>query len=94
MTTNVESPSPGHGSKLILIPPSPKEPTDLLNTREVAQMLGVEASWVKNHSTRLMPFIPSIKWGDGPKGPRRYRREDILRFIEDHVQTRPKKKTR
>jgi hypothetical protein len=45
--------------------------------------IGVEASWVKDHSTRRRPFIPSVKWGMVPKVPRRFRRVDILRFIEE-----------
>jgi hypothetical protein len=85
-------PSPLSKTKLILVPPPVKQPTDLLKAREVAVMLGVDVSWVKNHSTRLLPFIPSVKWGEGDRGPRRYRRADILRFIEDHVQTSPRKR--
>ena len=92
MTTPHEPTSPLPQRKLILIPPPVKHPDDLLNAREVATMLNVTVDWVKNHSTRLMPFIPSVKWGDGPKGPRRYRHVDILRSVDDHMQTRPKKR--
>lgn len=60
----------------------PKPPDHLLNMQEVAEMLNVTVDWVKNHSTRTKPLLPSVKIGDGV---RRYRRLDIVQFIDDHV---------
>jgi predicted DNA-binding transcriptional regulator AlpA len=82
-------------SKLELVQPTtptPKPDDHLLTMDEVATMLGVSISFVKNHSTRVKPFIPSVKWGDeGTRSTRRYRKADIMKFIEDHLENRPRK---
>lgn len=64
-----------------------KAPDDLLSAREVAAMLGVDVSWVKNHSTRVEPFIPHIKLGGGRYATRRFKRDHIIKFIDDHLVT-------
>ena len=56
------------------VPPCAKSPDDLLNAREVAAMLAVDVSWVKNHCTRVEPFIPHIKLGGGGYATRRFKR--------------------
>jgi hypothetical protein len=74
--------------RLQLVPtPSEKNPDHLLNSREVAEMLGVDVSWVKNHTTRTEPFLPYVRLGAGRYAMRRFRREQILQFIEQHTYT-------
>lgn len=67
-------------------------PDDLLTAQEVAAMLAVNVSWVKNHCTRVEPFLPHIRLGGGRRTTRRFRHADILRFIEDHFIARLKKR--
>jgi hypothetical protein len=71
--------------KLELIPPKPVEKSSdaLLTPREVADILSVDVSWVKNHCTRIKPFLPHIRLGGGRYATRRFKREDILRFIDE-----------
>ena len=69
---------------LTLIPTLPTRPDDLLTAHEVAAMLAVDISWVKNHCTRVEPFLPHIRLGGGRRTTRRFRRTDILQFIEEH----------
>jgi len=57
----------------------------LLNSREVAEMLGVDLSWVKNHCTGVAPYLPYVQLGDGRYATRRFRREDIIKFIDSRV---------
>jgi hypothetical protein len=71
--------------------PLPKAPEDLLNAREVAAILAVDVSWVKNHCTRVEPFIPHIKLGGGRYATRRFKREHIMKFIDDHLVTSMKR---
>jgi hypothetical protein len=71
--------------------PTPKAPEDLLNASEVATMLSVDISWVKNHCTRVEPFLPHIKLGGGRYATRRFKREHILKFIDDHLVTSMKR---
>jgi hypothetical protein len=68
-----------------------KAPDDLLNASEVASMLSVDISWVNNHCTRVEPFIPHIKLGGGRYATRRFKKELILQFIDDHLITRLKR---
>jgi hypothetical protein len=79
--------------KLALIPPAPiqKSPDDLLDSRDVAKMLSVDISWVKNHCTVVEPFIPHIRLGGGRYATRRFKREDILKFIEERAVRFPTK---
>lgn len=78
--------------KLELIPQKPieKGPDDLLNYQDVARMLSVNVAWVKNHCTRIEPFLPHAKLGEGKNAKRRFKREDILRFIEENMVIRLK----
>jgi excisionase family DNA binding protein len=49
----------------------------LLTPRQVASWLGVSERWVRDHATRRMPRIPSVKRGS----LLRFRHEDIEGFI-------------
>jgi hypothetical protein len=73
--------------KLTLIPPTPiqKDPDALLDAREVARILAVDISWVNNHCSRTRPLLPHAKFGKGRNSTRRFRREDIMKFIEEHM---------
>jgi hypothetical protein len=74
--------------KLELVSPNAeKNPDHLLNSREVAEMLGVDISWVKNHCTRVAPYLPHVRLGAGRYAMRRFRRDQILQFIEEHTFT-------
>lgn len=67
-------------------PEQPQQPDDrLLNAREVAVLLGVDISWVKNHCTRAAPYLPYVQLGEGRYATRRFRREQILDFIESRT---------
>jgi hypothetical protein len=50
-------------------------------------MLGVDVSWVKNHTTRTEPLLPYVRLGAGRYAIRRFRREQILQFIEERTYT-------
>jgi hypothetical protein len=80
--------------KLTLIPPLPiqKSPEDLLDYRDVAKMLSVNVAWVKNHCTRIEPFLPHSRLGVGRTAKRRFKREDILKFIEENMVAFPRKR--
>lgn len=73
--------------KLELIPPTPvqKDPDDLLDSHDVAKMLSVNVSWVKNHCSRNEPFLPHIKLGIGRRRMLRFKRDHILKFIDEHM---------
>jgi excisionase family DNA binding protein len=53
----------------------------LLTIQDVAQWLGVSKGWVYDHTTRKRPLLPCIRMGEMT----RFRREDIEKFIEEHV---------
>lgn len=55
----------------------------LLTTSEVAAWLGVSKGWVYDHTTRKRPRLPCIRLGEMT----RFRREDIEKFIAEHVRT-------
>jgi hypothetical protein len=69
----------------LVTPPIEKAPDRLLNSYEVAEMLGVDVSWVKNHCTRVEPYLPFVRLGGGRYAMRRFRREQILAFIDEHT---------
>src|SRR5271170_6199148 len=74
-------------SRLQLVPPVKKYSDHLLNSHEVAEMLGVDVSWVKNHTTRTESFLPYVRLGAGRYAMRRFRRDQILQFIEENTYT-------
>jgi hypothetical protein len=49
----------------------------LLGPAEVAKLLGVSVAWVRDHSTRKSPRIPTVKAGK----LLRYRQRDVREFI-------------
>jgi hypothetical protein len=55
-------------------------------------MLGVNISWVKNHTTRVEPLLPHIQLGIGKNGKRRFKRQHIVQFIEDNTRM-PRKRS-
>ena len=54
----------------------------LLTAQEAAEILGVDVSYIKNHCTRLKPYIPHVKLGGGRYGMRRFKPSQIAQFIE------------
>lgn len=68
-----------------LVAPTEKAPDCLLNAQEVADMLGVDVSWIKNHCTRVAPYLPFVKLGGGRYAMRRFRGDQILQFIEENT---------
>src|SRR4030088_2172338 len=79
---------PSRDPQLGLMPISIERVSDrLLNSHEVADILGVDVSWVKNHCTRVKPFLPYVRLGGGRYAMRRFRRDQILQFIEEHTYT-------
>jgi hypothetical protein len=71
--------------KMILVPPMERHPDDLLDAHAVAAMLSVDVSWVKNHCTRVEPLLPYIQLGVGKNAKRRFKREHILKVIEENT---------
>lgn len=67
------------------MPPAEKHPDHLLDSHEVAALLGVDVSWVKNHCTRVQPLLPYVQLGVGKNAKRRFKREHILQFIEENT---------
>jgi predicted DNA-binding transcriptional regulator AlpA len=67
--------------------PFPANPERLLNSREVAEWLGVSVDWVQAHATRRSPRIKAVLLGSGTSGRQmlRFRRSDVERFITDHL---------
>jgi hypothetical protein len=81
-------------TKLEVIPPLPdkKDRDDLLYMRDVAEMLAVNVAWLRNHCTRIEPFLPHTRLGFGKTAKRRFKRQDILQFIEENMIVRLKRK--
>lgn len=66
----------------------PFSPERLLNSREVAEWLGVSLDWVQAHARgKKSPRIPAVLLGTGRHGRQmlRFRREDVEKFILDHM---------
>jgi hypothetical protein len=55
----------------------------LLTPEQVAKRLNTSLDWVWDHSSRKMPLLPVIRFGDGPgrAGMLRYRASKIEEFI-------------
>jgi hypothetical protein len=55
----------------------------LLTPQQVAERLNTSLDWVWDHSSRKMPLLPVIRFGDGPgrAGMLRYRASKIEEFI-------------
>jgi excisionase family DNA binding protein len=60
------------------------QPTSLLSLDDVAELLQVSKSWVRDHTTRRSPRIPVVRFG-GRRAVLRFRRQDIDKFITAHL---------
>ncbi len=77
---------PESATSVLQFPPTPER---LLNSREVAEWLGVSLDWVQAHARgKKIPRIPAVLLGAGRHGRQmlRFRREDVEKFILDHMQ--------
>jgi Helix-turn-helix domain len=65
----------------------PRTPERLLNSSQVAAWLGVSLDYVQAHATRRNPRIPAVRLGAGRHGRQmlRFRREDVEKFILEHM---------
>jgi predicted DNA-binding transcriptional regulator AlpA len=52
----------------------------LLTVDDVAERLNVTRDWVWDHSSRKMPYLPVIRFGDGTL---RYRLSQIEEFVNE-----------
>lgn len=57
----------------------------LLTPEQVAKWLNTSIDWVWDHSSRKMPLLPVIRFGEGPgrSGILRYRASKIEEFIAE-----------
>ncbi len=76
-----------HPRSILPTQPFPSSSERLLSSREVAEWLGVSIDWVQVHATRRHPRIPAVRLGTGPTGRQmlRFRRDDLEKFITDHL---------
>jgi predicted DNA-binding transcriptional regulator AlpA len=80
------SSQPESATSILQFSPTPER---LLNSREVAEWLGVSLDWVQAHARgKKIPRIPAVLFGAGRHGRQmlRFRREDVEKFILDHMQ--------
>jgi len=71
---------------------SPAElPPRLWTLNEVAEFLQMSKDWVRDHATRRLPRIPSIRLG-GRRAVLRFRPEDVRQFVNENLsqEERPK----
>jgi Helix-turn-helix domain len=61
------------------------ETPEVIDAAEVADLLKLKVSWVRDHTTRIEPILPHIKLGRKV----RYELREILRFIREHREDRP-----
>jgi len=54
----------------------------ILTAREVAELLRVSESWVRDHATRKQPRLPMVKLGDHKGAPLRFDLDKIKEFVE------------
>jgi excisionase family DNA binding protein len=57
--------------------PGGQRPEHLMTPSEVASMLSVSVSWVRDHATRKEPHLAAVKLGK----LLRFRRDDVQEFI-------------
>jgi hypothetical protein len=84
--STTSSSRPESTTSVLQFPPTPER---LLNSREVADWLGVSLDWVQAHARgKKTPRIPAVLLGTGRRGRQmlRFRREDVEKFILDHMQ--------
>jgi hypothetical protein len=78
MTTQVAGKQPATTSSLN---------RDFLDARGAAEFLGVTLQWVRDHTTRVEPIVPHTRIG---KRTIRFERPELLRFIEEQREDRPR----
>lgn len=61
------------------------QPKPLLTLDDVATLLGVSKSWVRDHATRRNPRIPVVRLGHR-RAVLRFRPQDVEEFIDAHLQ--------
>lgn len=70
----------------------------LLTPEQVAKRLNTSLDWVWDHSSRKLPLLPVIRFGDGPgrAGLLRYRASKIEEFIaeQEHLSYTRRKNSR
>ncbi len=65
----------------------------LLTPKEVAKMLGMSPQYVRDHACpppgkkkrNVFPLIPVVRLGSSHRAELRFRKQDILKFIEDNL---------
>ncbi len=55
----------------------------LLTAPQVAKILNVSLSWVREHSTTKNPRLPAMKFGTGKTASVRYHYADIMEFVDE-----------
>jgi predicted DNA-binding transcriptional regulator AlpA len=75
-----------------------ENPERLLNPHEVADMLGMSASWVRDHAAspagkkaKRHPVLPVVRIGSSHRAELRFRRQDIEEFIARNLRTEPER---
>ena len=58
----------------------------LINSEEVAALLGVKVQWVRDHTTRVEPILPHVRLGRKIL----FEPAEVMKFIEAQRETRPK----
>ena len=54
----------------------------IFTAREVAELLRVSESWVRDHATRRQPRLPIVKLGNHKGAPLRFDLDQIKEFVE------------
>jgi hypothetical protein len=57
----------------------------LIDATEVAALLKVKVSWVRDHTTRVEPILPHVKLGRKV----RYQPSQIIAFVQNCHEDRP-----
>ena len=58
---------------------------DMMTDEDVMAFLKVSKQWLRDHTTRTEPIIPHVPCGRKI----RYRRSDVIAFVESLVERRP-----
>jgi hypothetical protein len=60
--------------------------SDFLDAEGAAEFLGVPLQWVRDHTTRVQPIVPHVRFGRKV----RYERAELMRFAVEHREQRPR----
>lgn len=70
---------------------SDSKPKEFMTPQDVADMLDMSPNWVRDHAApppgkkpRRTPVIPVIRLGSRQRSELRFRRVDVLAFIDRH----------